>query len=73
MTVQDSKEAMEQFMAAGGFDFPVMLEGEQAARAYGIQAIPTIVLIDPQGRVAETLIGGASAEELSRLVAALAG
>lgn len=63
---------MEQFMAAGGFDFPVMLDGDQAARAYGIQAVPTIVLIDPRGRVAETIMGGATAEELTRLVAAAA-
>ncbi len=71
LAVDDTEEAMRDFMSAGGFEFPVMLDREEAARAYGIQAIPTLVIIDAQGRVVDILTGGATAEDLSAYVADL--
>ena len=71
LAVSDTEEAMRDFMIAGSFEFPVMLGGDEAARAYGVQAIPTVVIIDAQGRVVDSLIGGATAEDLAEYVAEL--
>lgn len=61
-------------MEAGGFTFPVMLEGaDEAAQAYRISAIPTVFLIDAEGRIVDSFVGGATAAELSRLVDDLSG
>ena len=38
LAVSDTEEAMRDFMSAGSFEFPVMLGGDEAARAYRVQA-----------------------------------
>ena len=68
MTVNDSEEAIRDFMSRGGWTFPVMLSGDDVARSYGVRAIPTLVVIDSGGRVVQTIIGGVTASELSSLV-----
>lgn len=59
---------MKQFMSAGGWTFPVMMASDEIAGAYGIQAIPTVVLIDSESRMVDTVVGGASASQLSAMV-----
>jgi thioredoxin-like negative regulator of GroEL len=68
MAVSDTEQAMRKFMNAGGWTFPVMLCPDDIAAAYGVGPIPTIIVLDSQGRVVETMVGGASASELSELV-----
>jgi len=59
---------MKQFMKAGKWQFPVMMSPDAVAMAYEIQVIPTVVVIDPEGAIVETLVGGATASELSDMV-----
>jgi hypothetical protein len=64
----DKAEAMRQFVADSGWSFPVLLASDELTALYGVQAIPTQVLIDQQGRIAQTIVGGTTASNLSRLV-----
>jgi peroxiredoxin len=73
VAADDSEDAMRQFMTENGYTFPVMLDGNSAAAQYGVRAIPTTVVIDPQGRVVKTLIGATNAADLSKLVDDLTG
>ena len=68
VAVDDSEEAMRALMAENGWTFPVMFDGNRAASAYGISAIPTTVVIDSEGRIATRLMGGTTAAKLSAVI-----
>ena len=68
MAVSDNEDAVRQFMAEGGYTFPVMLDSDGLAARYGVRAIPTFVLINAEGRVARTIVGGITTAVLSSLV-----
>jgi len=61
---------MRDFLSKGGWTFPVALAPDSVARSYGVRYLPTTVVVDGEGRIAKTIIGGqgASASELSKLV-----
>ena len=71
LAVNDSEEAMQAFMEAGDFSFPVMLDVDEVYRAYGISGIPTLVLVDAEGHIVDTIVGGATADELASMIEAL--
>ncbi|HYO83192.1 MAG TPA: redoxin domain-containing protein, partial [Bryobacteraceae bacterium] len=67
--VDEPKVTVAEFIQKGKYTLPVLLtEGTDVARKYGIQAFPTLVTLDKQGRVAEVIIGSRSEEELRRAV-----
>lgn len=68
MAVSDTAEAMQAFMARGGWSFPVTLVADELAMRYGISAIPTLVVIDSGGRVVDTMLGVVSADRLASIV-----
>ncbi len=68
VAVSDSKGAIQGFMAEGGYTFPVMLDPGNLGGRYGVRAVPTLVVIDSEGRVAKTIVGGVTAADLSSLV-----
>jgi thiol-disulfide isomerase/thioredoxin len=68
MAVNDTEEDMRAFMADGGWDYPVMLDADRIADAYGVRFIPTLVLIDSEGRIAKKVVNKLSASEVSALV-----
>jgi glucose-6-phosphate isomerase len=68
VAVSDSKGAMQGFIAEGGYTFSVMLDPGNLGGRYGVRAVPTLVVIDSEGRVAKTIVGGATAADLSSLV-----
>ena len=41
-----------------------MLDGDSAAGAYGVNAIPTTVVIDAEGHIVKRMVGGTTAAEL---------
>lgn len=73
VAVSDSESDMRAFMSDNGLTFPVMLDGDSTANAYGVTAIPTTVIVDSEGRIAKRLIGGTTAEILSSIIDGLAG
>jgi thiol-disulfide isomerase/thioredoxin len=46
-----------EFLKRRGYGFPVILDGGAISRDYRIQAIPTLVIIRPDGRVEEAHVG----------------
>lgn len=42
------------------------VRGRELARGYGVQYVPTFVLVDSGGRVADTIVGEASADTLRK-------
>ena len=68
MAVKDTEQDMRALMDANGWTFPVMIDGSRVASAYGVRTIPATRIIDSEGRVAERVVGGMTAAELSLLV-----
>ena len=68
LAVGDSEDAIRGFMKMGGWTFPVVLNADKVAQAYGVRAIPTLVVVDSGGKIAKTIVGGMSASDLSKLV-----
>jgi hypothetical protein len=68
MAVNDSEQAMTGFTSEGGWTFPVMVDVDRAAGAYGVRPIPTLFVIDGEGFIVKTIVGEVSAQELSALV-----
>ena len=69
IAVDDTEEDLRAWMAEGGWTFPVLVTGTgDVAGAYGVRAVPTVVLIDSEGWIVEFLVGGASASGLSALI-----
>lgn len=63
---QDAKkEAADSFIANKGYTFPVAWDaGQKAGQTYGVQAIPTSVLIDAEGKIIDIHVGGMNAGQL---------
>ena len=58
MTTQDSAAAAEAYFASQGYTYPMLLDAEGAvASAYQMHALPTAVLVDPDGTVLDVVIG----------------
>lgn len=68
VNVSDSEEDIRAFMSENGLSFPLMLDGDSAADAYGVTAIPTTVVVDAEGHIAKRLIGGTTADNLSLVI-----
>ena len=73
---QDNEPTTQRFIEEYGLTFPVLLdrfdEGYPASNAYGIRAVPSLFLIEPDGTISLTMEGfeKAALEELSARVQA---
>lgn len=56
---------MQELVATEGYAFPVLLDPGDIGSAYRVRYVPTLFLIDPDGRVAERIVG---AVDLARLI-----
>jgi len=52
-----SREDPIEYMESHGYDYTLLLDGEDAARAYGVSSIPTLIVVDPNGRIIERQSG----------------
>ncbi len=56
--LREGKEKVSSFMKENGYTFPVLLDsGGGIANTYGIRAIPTTYLVDPEGRTVGKALG----------------
>jgi peroxiredoxin len=70
VNVEEAPEAVREFVEQHPAPFPVLLDGEGAiSELYRVTALPTTVLIDPQGIVQQVVPGSLGREALERLVA----
>lgn len=64
LTDVDSEQAAREFVAANGFDFPVLLDKKgKAADSYRIRPIPSTFFIDAKGVIQDGALGALSWEE----------
>lgn len=72
IAIQDAEADVRAFMSQGGYDLPVLLDPPGSiASAYRVSAVPTAVIIDADGRVANIKVGQTTAAELESLLAPL--
>jgi thiol-disulfide isomerase/thioredoxin len=50
-------DKVQPFVTERGFHFPILFGTNDLADAYGVQGIPTLVIIDPQGKIAYRHVG----------------
>ena len=72
VAIQDAEADARAVMTQGGYDLPVLLDppGDIANR-YRVTAVPTAVVIDAQGKIAEVRVGETTADMLESMVAPL--
>jgi thioredoxin-like negative regulator of GroEL len=66
--VSDAPADTQTFVKKGGWQFPVATAGDDIAAAYGVRGIPTVFVLDAQGRIKKTFVGGTDAATLSSIV-----
>ena len=68
VALNDSEADIRAFFDEGGWNMPVMIEGSgELASQYGVSGVPTTYFVDPQGRIANVKIGGATVDDLVTL------
>jgi peroxiredoxin len=50
-------EVVRRFAKAMDVPYPILIAPEEVTRDYGVTALPTTVLIDPEGKIQEKVIG----------------
>jgi peroxiredoxin len=78
INLDDSRDTLQDFLGTHELPWPVIhdapkgndAKGHPLAQHYGITALPTLILIDRQGRVVSTHARG---EELEKLLAEMIG
>lgn len=64
-----SEQEMSAYLAKLGVSLPVMLDGDAMAGRYGVETIPFLAVLDREGKVVSLQSGGATADELRKLLA----
>jgi thiol-disulfide isomerase/thioredoxin len=69
---ENGASAVSTFAAARGMNYPVALATPEISAAFGgIEAIPTTLLIDREGRIRHRKVGAMEAADYERLIASL--
>ncbi|MGQ9622430.1 MAG: TlpA family protein disulfide reductase [Candidatus Caldatribacteriaceae bacterium] len=59
--LQEPKNLVVRFIERVGVSFPVLLDQKgETARAYRVLGLPTLFFIDPEGQVADMILGGSN-------------
>lgn len=68
--ISDSQKALTSFMQKNGYTFPSALdEPGLVAMKYGIQGVPTTILISPEGKILKIQVGMMNQKQLENFVA----
>jgi hypothetical protein len=68
--VGEGKDLVNEFIGKEKYTLPVLLaEGTDVTAKYGVNAYPTLVSVDSEGKVVEYLIGSRSEAELREVIA----
>src|SRR5574344_1179350 len=69
VSIDAEKGTVEKFVAAKGFNFPIAHDGKKnVAGLYSIEAIPTSLMLDKDGKVIAYHLGGMSAADLQKFL-----
>jgi len=50
-------KTVDHFAKSLDIPYPIAIAPEEIARAYGVNGLPTIVLIDKEGKIREKIVG----------------
>jgi thioredoxin-related protein len=64
---------MQELVREKGYAFPVLLDAGDIGSAYRVRYVPTLFLIDAEGRIAERIVGAVDFDRLVSLVDDLTG
>ena len=68
--ISDSQKALTSFMQKNGYTFPSALdEPGLVAMKYGIQGVPTSILISPEGKILKIQVGMMNQKQIENFVA----
>jgi peroxiredoxin len=73
INTSDNPERAEAFAKSHELPYPSVFDGGEVADAYGAQSLPTLVVIDPAGRIADVNVGVLGPSELEDAIQAAAG
>ena len=68
ISLDDDKNELKKFISERNVKYPVYLAGQDFVDFYEVQTIPTLILFDKEGNVAEYAIGIASIDELTKFI-----
>jgi len=50
-------KTVEQFVRSLDIPYPIAIAPDEIARAYGVNGLPTTILIDKEGKIREKIVG----------------
>ncbi len=59
---------MKAFIRKYQLTYPVALAGDDVAAAYGLRGVPTVFVLDAEGKIKKTYVGGTDAATLAKVV-----
>jgi peroxiredoxin len=68
VSVDDSREDAEKARAEWGIPYPVALDDGTVSRGYQVSLLPTVILIDREGKIRSSHAGVPSRGELERFI-----
>jgi peroxiredoxin len=68
----DQPDRAQAFAESHQLPYPSVYDSGEVANAYGAQNLPTLIVIDPSGRIAEASVGLVSANEIESAIASAA-
>jgi peroxiredoxin len=72
INLQQPRETVRAYLAGLDISYPVLLDSDgEMSRGYGVSALPVIYLLDRRGRLHARMLGGASPDQLDRLIRSL--
>jgi peroxiredoxin len=69
----EGADQVREYLQAHPADYPILMGSEALARKFGAPGFPSLILIDPEGRVGQVHVGLMEAPELEEAIARAAG
>ena len=71
VNVDDGPEIIKAYAAQKGLSYPMVMDvGKQGSRAYGVDKLPSLIVIDKQGKVLAFLTGMIDEASLNEIITA---
>lgn len=64
----DRQAKVETYLSDNGYRFTTIMDDGRAVSAYGVSNLPTLFIVDPQGKVAHRDVGVHSEEKLRKVL-----
>jgi thiol-disulfide isomerase/thioredoxin len=72
INTSDQPDRAQAFAQSHQLPYPSVYDTGEVANAYGAQSLPTLVVIDPSGRIAQASVGLVGASEIESAIASAA-